>query len=132
MPEIRECFIHFRHVHHVLVGELGLGQRDQHHGSLQGLFADATDEEAGIKKPSTLRACLTDRHAKGFLGKLDTSCDLTRGQTAHQTRVWPGTEESPESLDGLVLCGLSYTPRSLILKFGRLDLQVWYIPSLQV
>ena len=41
-------------------------------------------------------------------------------------RIWPGTDESPERLDGLVLCGLSYTPHSLILKFRRLELQVWY------
>lgn len=125
MPEIRECQIHFKHVHHVLVETLGLGRNKDHDWALQDLFADATDEEAGIKKSSKLRAGLTDRHAGGFLDRLNISCTLMRGQKAHQTRIWPGTDESPERLDGLVLCGLSYTPRSLILEFGRLELQVW-------
>jgi len=129
MPEIRECFIHFKHAHHVLVETLGLGQNQDYNWALQDLFADATDEEAGIKKSSKLQAGLTGRHEKGLLDRLDMSCMLMRGQTAHQTRVWPGTAESPEELTGLVLHGLSYTPRSLILKFGRLDLQVRFSMS---
>ena len=124
MPEIRECFIHFKHVHHVFVKELGLGQNEDHDWALQGLSADATDEEAGIKKSSKPQVCLTEKHRKGYIDRFDTSCVLMRGQTAHQTRIWTGTKEYPELLDGLVLSGLSHTPRSLILKFGKLDLQV--------
>jgi len=123
MPEIRECFIHFQHAHHVLVKTLGLGQNQDHNWALRDLCADATDEEAGMKKSSEPHPCLTDRHARGFLDRLDVSCTLMRGQTAHQTRIWPGSDASPEGLSGLVLQNLSYTPRSLILKFGRLDLE---------
>ena len=127
MPEIRECFIHFKHAHHVLVETLGLGQGKKYKGkkhnwTLQDLFADATEEEARIKKSSKHQIGLTDKHGDGYLDVLDTSCTLMRGQINHQTRIWPGTEESPEQLDSLVLCGLSYTPRSLILKFKKLDL----------
>ena len=121
MPEIRECFIHFKHAHHVLVEELGLGQHQDHDWTLQDLFADATDTEAGIKKSSERHASLTDKHVDGFLDRLDESCTLKRGQTANQTRIWPGTRKSPERLDCLVLHGLSYTPRSLILKFQKLQ-----------
>ena len=97
---------------------------------LLGLFADSTDEEAGMsskksKGSNTPDRGLTDRHRSGYIGQIDSACNLTRGQKSHQTRIWPGTEEEPGTLDGLILSGLSYTPRSLILKFGRLDLQVW-------
>lgn len=124
MPEIRECFIHFKHAHYVLVDTLGLGRNKDHNWALQDLFADATDEEAGIKKSSKLQSGLTAKHAKGFLDRLDISCMLMRGQTAHQTRIWPDIDGFPQELNGLTLHGLSYTPRSLILKFGKLDLQV--------
>lgn len=137
MPEIRECLIHYKHAHYVLVEELGLGQTPADHWALQALLADATNAEAGISKDTTLRPGLTDKHANGYIDRLDSSCTLMRGQTANQTRIWPGTMDSPETIDGLILSGLSYTPRALILQFGRLDpekqnllrtldLQVWF------
>lgn len=124
MPEIRECIMHYKHTHYVLVEQLGLGQTKE----LLGLFADSTDGEAGIsskklQKSHTSSKGLTDKHRLGYLDQIDTACNITRGQKSHQTRIWPGTEEKPEILDGLILSGLSHTPRSLILKFGRLDLQ---------
>ena len=121
MPEVRECFIHYTHAHYVLVEELGLSRNHATDWTLLGLFADAAQKEIGQL------SCLTDRHAKGYLDKLNSTCTIRRGQTAHQTRIWPGTDDAPEPLDGLVLSGLSWTPRSLILKFGRLDLQVCLI-----
>lgn len=68
----------------------------------------------------------TDKHKGGYVDQIGPECSFARGQKSYQTRIWPGTAE-PETLDGLVLSGLSYTPRSLILKFGRLDLQVCYL-----
>jgi len=126
MPEVREYSIHYRHAQYVLVEKLGLGQNQENNWTLLALFADATDKEAGISPGSSLWPCLTDKHGRGFVDKLDISCTLTRGQTANQTRIWPGTQGAPEALDGLVLSGLSYTPRALILQFGRLDLEVWF------
>ena len=108
----------------MLVEKLGLGRNSEHIWALQGLFVDATDVEAGIKGSSKLQTGLTEKHAKGFLDQITASCKLRRGQTAHQTRIWPGTDESPEGLGDLILHGLSYTPRSLILKFKKHDLQV--------
>ena len=108
----------------MLVEQLGLSRNSAHNWTLQGLFADATDQEAGIKGSSKLQAGLTDRHAKGFLNQINISCKLTCSQKDHQTRIWPEVDKSPKKLDNLVLSGLSYTPRSLILKFSDLDLQV--------
>jgi len=123
MPEIRECFIHFKHAHYILVEQLGLGQSRNDDWTLRGLFADATNAEAERK------SCLSKKHACGFIDQLDTSCMFVHGQTANQTRIWPGTADAVETIDGLVLSALSYTPRALILKFGRgddegMDLQV--------
>ena len=126
MPEICECFIHFQHSHHVLVKELGLGCTGAHNWTLLGLSVDATDEEAGMKKSPKLSG-LTDNHANGYLDQIDGTCRLMRGQKDNQTWTWPGTVDSPEELEGLALCRVSYTPRSLILRFGRLDLQVCII-----
>lgn len=124
MPEIRECIMHFKHAKHVLVDKLGLGSNQNHSWVLQDIFADATDVEAGRKKPFKLNPCLTTRHAEGHVDILNTSCTLKRGQKDNQSRIWPGTDKNPRSLDGLILQGISYTPRSLILQFGELDLQV--------
>jgi len=129
MPEICECFIHYKHTHYVLVEKLRLGQDNQDKPldwTLQDLFADATDGEAKIfnEDPSVTAFGLTSKHGEGYLDRISTNCTLLRGQKANQTRIWPGTAESPETLDNLVLSGLSYTPRSLILSFGELDLQV--------
>ena len=118
MPEIRECFIHYRHAHYVLVEKLGLGRNRDNDWALQALFADATDVERSERRPGLLPCQIN-----GFVGKLDSSCRLVRGQTSNQTRIWPGSATAVEEIDGLVLSGLSYTPRSLILKFQRLDSQ---------
>jgi hypothetical protein len=50
IPKIQECFIHFKHAHYVLVEKLGLGQNKDHNWALQDLYADATNDEAEIKK----------------------------------------------------------------------------------
>jgi hypothetical protein len=123
MPEIRECFIHYKHACHVLVDKLGLGQNQDNNWALQAIFADATNAEAGITKGSNLRSCLTVRHGAGYIGQLDSSCTLKRGQTTHQTSIWPGTVDAVEEVNSLALSGLSYTPRALILKFKWLDPQ---------
>ena len=66
-------------------------------------------------------------HTKGYMDRINTGSRLVRGQKSHQTKIWPVDSESGDaldSLDSLVLQGISYTPRSLILQFGELDLQV--------
>lgn len=123
MPEIRECFIHFKHTHHVLVEQLHLGQNSDVNWALQGLFADATEGEAEI----SLVDGLTQKHCQGFVDEIGPSCQMARGHMASQTKIWPRAADSPgdpDDISDLVLEGLSYTPRSLILKFGRVDLQV--------
>jgi hypothetical protein len=131
MPEIRECFIHYKHTHYVLVEQLKLGQGELD-WTLQDLFADATDEEVRVSGGGGPSIGLTNKHCKGYVDQIGSKCLVARGQKSHQTRIWPGNPKSPKtpdglalpSLDGLVLSGLSYTPRSLILIFGKLDLQV--------
>ena len=143
MPEVRECFSHYKHAHHVLVEELGLGTPNSQNWTLRGLWADATREESGegkkTEKKSQLAAGLTKLHARGYVDKITANCSLARGQQFHQTNIWPPSLRSKDAseeyasdvLKSLVLEGISYTPRSLILKFGELDLQVsaggiWY------
>ena len=133
MPEIRECFIHYKHAHHVLVEKLKLGSDTSINWTLRGLWADATQAESGEgKKRRRLAAGLTILHAKGYVDKIAANCKIVRGQKSHQTRIWPESlysadgsmEHALVALRSLVLKGISYTPRSLILKFGTSDLQV--------
>jgi len=128
MPGIHECFMHYKHTHYVLVEQLGLGQDNGPDWTLQNFFVDSTDEEAKIlnKKPLGTTSSLTRRHGQGYIDQISPMCTLACGQKSNQTRIWPETVESEslETLDGLVLSGLSHTPQSLIFNFGKLDLQV--------
>src|ERR1700679_900603 len=112
MPEIRECFIHYKHAYHVLVEKLGLGWNQESDWTLQALFADATDLEAGISKGATPRPCLTDKHARGYVDQLNSSCTPTRGQKDKQTRFWAGTADGAvNNIDSLVLLSGHSTQR---------------------
>ena len=99
----------------MLVEQLGLGWNGDSNWSLQGLFIDATNKEAGISNKKSSRPHpsawgLTEHHTKGFVDQIGPSCTVTCGQKSHQTRIWPGTAESVDTLDDLDLSGLSYTP----------------------
>ena len=125
MPEVRECFMHYKHAHYVLVEQLGLDRGSGPIWTLCGLWADATKSESGEGSTKTLASGLTTLHAKGYVDKINNKCKLARGQKSHQTKIWPAKSgHALDSLDSLVLQGVSYTPRSLILSFGDLDLQV--------
>jgi len=66
------------------------------------------------------------------MDEISARSKLTRGQKSHQTRIWPVDIESGDamnSLESLILDGISYTPCSLILEFGKLDLQVVILQS---
>jgi len=134
--------MHYKHTHYVLVEDLKLGTGKIINWTLRGLWADATQEESGEltpkdrktggnKKPK-LSLGLTDLHARGYVDKITANCTAERGQKSHQTRIWPpslwsmdaSAEHALLALESLVLKGISYTPRSLILKFKKLDLQV--------
>lgn len=127
MPEVRECWTHYLHTQYVLVEKLGLGNNQADPGwTLRGLWVDATKSEAG-EGGKTPALGLTKLHTKGYMDRINTGSRLVRGQKSHQTKIWPVDSESGDaldSLDSLVLQGISYTPRSLILQFGELDLQV--------
>ena len=60
----------------MLVEQLGLNQNQNHCWPLLSLFADATDEEAGIKEHSGLCTSLMDNHTKGYLDQIIISCPL--------------------------------------------------------
>jgi len=127
MPEIRECWIHYIHAKYVLVEKLGLGNNPKDsRWTLRGLWADATKSESG-EGGKRLALGLTKLHTKGYLDEIGPKGKLARGQKSNQTRIWPAdlkSEKAMDSLESLILQGISYTPRSLILKFGKLDLQV--------
>lgn len=71
---------------------------------------------------------MTKLHTKGYMDKIGPKCKAVHGQKSHQMRIWPPDFTDPKlplnTLESLVLQGISYTPRSLILKFKELDLQV--------
>jgi len=133
--------MHYKHTHYVFVEKLGLGTGNRD-WTVRGLWADATQEESSISKSkdkkaggakkSRLASGLTGLHAKGYVDKITANCSLARGQKSHQTNIWPpqlqstdpSVEHASHVLESLVLEGISWTPRSLILKFGELDLQV--------
>ena len=133
MPEIRECLVHYKHAYHILVEKLNLGKNPGDPiWTLRELWADATRAESG-EGGKRLASGLTKLHAKGYVDKIDANCRAARGQKDHQTKIWPPEPGKPEkgkpmvalsTLDSLVLLGISYTPRSLILKFRKQDLQV--------
>ena len=141
MPEVRECFIHYTHTHYVLVDKLGLGTHNGQDWTLRALWADATQDEAGHGRKKTgkkrIAAGLTDYHAMGHVDKITANCNFARGQMSNQTNLWPpslqstdGSEEyALNALKSLVLEGISFTPRSLILKLRGLDLQVSPVSS---
>lgn len=111
----------------MLVENLGLGETlGDPRWTLRVLWADATKSESG-EGGKTPAAGLTKLHTMGYVDKINVRCKLVRGQKSHQTRIWPVDLESGDaidSLESLILYGISYTPRSLILDFGQLDLQV--------
>ena len=121
--------MHYKHAHYILVEQLKLGNNhNDPTWTLRGLWADATKAESGEGGNKGLAPGLTKLHAKGFVDKINANCRIARGQKSHQTKIWPTELGKPKcalsTLDSLVLLGISYTPRSLILKFGELDLQV--------
>jgi len=125
MPEIRECFIHYKHAKHILVENLGLGNHPNPTWPLRALWADATKSEASKGSTKRKASGVTKLHGKGYVDEIGGHCKFARGQQSHQTRIWPAKSECAlDSLESLVLQGISYTPRSLILSFGVLDLQV--------
>jgi len=128
MPEIRECLMHYKHAHHVLVECLGLGKNNGAIWTLRELWADATNAESGVGANKALASGLTKLHGKGYVDKINAKCRAVRGQKSHQTRIWPTeSKRALSTLESLVLQGISYTPRSLILKFEDLDLQVIFL-----
>lgn len=111
----------------MLVDKLGLGNNlCGPRWTLCGLWADATKSESG-KGDKTLALGLTKLHAKGYMDKINPGSKLVHDQKSHQTRIWTvdsASREAMNSLESLILLGISYTPHSLILNFGELDLQV--------
>ncbi|KAI0703990.1 hypothetical protein C8Q76DRAFT_732904 [Earliella scabrosa] len=64
--------------------------------------------------------------ASGLVCLLDYNSKIKRGPTTAQGYVWPHlTKEKPlESLEGLVLQDVCRTPRTVILNFGTMSLQI--------
>lgn len=105
---------------------------------LKAIWADATEKERAVFRHSDP----TGRPAQGLVYKLDHTSTVRRGSSGNQKAVWPYLlDEKPsqqtrgkkkiedseipmESLDGLRLQGVSRTPRTIILDFGPMVLQV--------
>ncbi|KAH9913161.1 uncharacterized protein B0H18DRAFT_1126520 [Fomitopsis serialis] len=117
MPEIQECYCS------------GLQLQSFHTANkttdwhLIALYCDATKDEP--KDPSS-------PWARGLVGKLNATSKAKRGNTSHQTPLWPPflAANAPPAgfkLEDLVLAEVHYTSRSIVLNFGHCWFQLQYL-----
>jgi hypothetical protein len=83
---------------------------------VRALWADLVDRE-----PLTTISANSDRDAK-LVQKADETCTARRGNTSHQTPIWPSMCASQEDLQKLHLEGFDCTARALILSFDTAHL----------
>ncbi|KAH9836561.1 uncharacterized protein C8Q71DRAFT_733060 [Rhodofomes roseus] len=85
---------------------------------LQAIWADATKKEQDRLK----KDCPGKR---GFVYKLGPNSKVKRGSKSAQQPIWPhiGGRARP-SLEGLCLCDVQRTPRTLVLDLGQLAFQI--------
>ncbi|KAH9918448.1 uncharacterized protein B0H18DRAFT_1106941 [Fomitopsis serialis] len=117
MPEIQECYCS------------GLQLQDFYEANSEAdwhvlaLYCDATTDEP--KAPGS-------RHERGLVDKLTTSSKVQRGNTSHQTPLWPPfladhARPAGFQMQDLVLTKVLYTSRSIVLNFGRCWFQLQYL-----
>ncbi|KAK6974173.1 hypothetical protein R3P38DRAFT_3482982 [Favolaschia claudopus] len=98
---------------------------------LEDIAVDATGKEA-------LRPDAPERAKQGLVYCLDATSDIRRGQSKHQTEVYPPTlratsdNPSPPSLSTLALEDVTYTHRALILHFSTLVCMLQYLTHTSV
>ncbi|KAI0367937.1 hypothetical protein BV20DRAFT_520392 [Pilatotrama ljubarskyi] len=86
---------------------------------LQAIWADATVQERKKMRKSS-------PGGKGLVYMLNPDSSIKRGSQHAQRYVWPHdiAGRPRPSLNGLRLCGIDHTPRTLILDLGELHFQV--------
>ncbi len=88
---------------------------------VKGLWIDATKAERSQAEPGS-------PEASGMVFKIDSTCEKKRGSSSRQQYIWPrrndGTVLSDADLCDLILEGVTSTPRTVVLKFNKMCLQV--------
>lgn len=88
---------------------------------VKGLWVDGTKAERKKADPSS-------PEGKGMVFKIDSTCEKKRGSSNNQQYIWPrrndGSVLSDADLCDLVLEGVTSTPRTVVLMFGKMCLQV--------
>lgn len=109
MPEFRECLAHFLFL-------FWLFHNLKSNWALLGLWADLTKEEAAH----------INGGYNGLVQHLNQASTFKRGQTNHQTPLYPPSlrDSRDIALQNLTLKDISYTPRAIILDFKSLRLKV--------
>ncbi|KAH9934376.1 uncharacterized protein B0H18DRAFT_557401 [Fomitopsis serialis] len=117
MPEIQECYCSGLQLQTLFA------KHSECRWRLQALHCDATVHD---EKPQG------SRQEAGLVFQLTpSSCDV-RGNTSHQTPLWPpflaaGTPSAGFCLQDLVLTAVKYTSRSVVLNLGRCWFQLQYL-----
>lgn len=128
MPEIQElqasCFVLYSFLKWIRT------YKGESECMVQGLWADASQNEqlAATQKPTPSNA----RICSGLLHRLDASCKGSKfGMGEHRTRniwppdcIWKDPKLLQENINNLVLEGIHYDPRNVIMDFKSCWLQV--------
>lgn len=129
MPETRECRIHGMHM--ALCFETLLKALSPESLHLKNLWYDMTDaeqeEEIARFNPLTL-----SRLAKGLVDRLEPDNDRWISPQRMDEDIWPSRGRKPwphDELHSLVLRGVQFTCRSILLDFGLKWLSVCIISA---
>jgi hypothetical protein len=109
MPEFRECLAHFLYL-------FWLFHNLKTDWTLLGLWADLTQAEAER----------TNGGNTGLVQRLNPTSTFKRGQTKHQTPLYPSSLRNSGDIASnmLVLNEIDHTPRAIILDFKSLRFKV--------
>ncbi|KAK6996874.1 hypothetical protein R3P38DRAFT_1946623 [Favolaschia claudopus] len=127
MPEEREAAASGKQAQEAF----NTAQEDGEDFVLEDIAVDATEKEAK-------RRDAPERAKEGLVYCLDATSSIKRGQSKHQTEVYPPTlratpqNPTPPSLSTLVLQEVTYTHRALLLHFGTLVCMLQYLTHTNV
>lgn len=118
MPEFPEAVSHAAHASYIFNAN-----RDKD-WTVRNILCDATDGEHMLN--------LSELHRAGFVDRITADCEFIRGQSKHQTAIWPPPYASNDGtnahatnvLQTFTLQEISFTWRSLMLNFGVIWFQV--------
>ncbi|CDO70144.1 hypothetical protein BN946_scf184783.g28 [Trametes cinnabarina] len=99
---------------------VGSNKRGRPPLNLNAIWLDATQTEQDQAQPRS------SRRAQGLAFILDPSSKIRRGSSGSQQLVWPHIDgKALEGLDGMSLQAIHAMPRTMVINFGTIFLQVY-------